>query len=342
MLIAVGYGARAGASPLSEELTLVRSVPGMLAATVGLALLIAVVFLSVRIARRRLRYETWYFVHLYTYLALALSFSHQLSSGQAFAGDRVARGYWILLWGGTLATCCCTGWALRCCRSRATTCASSASAARAREWCRSRSRAAAWSSLGARAGQFFLWRFLTPGRWHEAHPFSLSAVPDGRRLRITVKALGDHTARLARLRPGTRVLAEGPYGAFTDERRRRDSVLYIAGGIGITPIRALLGSAPPGATLLYRAIGRRDLVLRDEIENLARERGVAVHYLLGDHREARARNLLSPRHLRRLVPDLRARDIFLCGPPAMADAARRALRAAGVPGGQVHVERFAL
>ena len=57
---------------------------------------------------------------------------------------------------------------------------------------------AAWTGCGARTGQFFLWRFLTRDRWWEAHPFSLSAAPDGRRLRITVKGVGDYTAPAAR------------------------------------------------------------------------------------------------------------------------------------------------
>jgi predicted ferric reductase len=87
--------------------------------------------------------------------------------------------------------------------------------------------------LNARAGQFFTWRFLTRGRWWEAHPFSLSAAPDGRRLRITVKGLGDYTSGLRAIPAGTRVIAEGPFGAFTTAARRRPRVALIAGGVGI-------------------------------------------------------------------------------------------------------------
>ena len=70
-------------------------------------------------------------------------------------------------------------------------------------------------ALDAQSGQFFLWRFLTPDRWWKAHPFSLSAAPTKRGLRITVKDLGDDTHALQHVRPGTRVFAEGPYGTFT-------------------------------------------------------------------------------------------------------------------------------
>ncbi|NED09843.1 ferric reductase, partial [Streptomyces sp. SID6648] len=65
--------------------------------------------------------------------------------------------------------------------------------------------------LGARPGQFLRWRFLTRGMWGASHPYSLSALPRDDLMRITVKTLGDHSAAVADLHPGTRVWAEGPY-----------------------------------------------------------------------------------------------------------------------------------
>ena len=128
--------------------------------------------------------------------------------------------------------------------------------------------------LGAEPGQFFLWRFLDRRRIWSAHPFSLSAAPDGTSLRITVKALGDHTARLGGVRPGTRVLAEGPFGVFTESaRRRRDKVLLIAGGIGITPIRSMVERMRGDVVVIYRALSDGDLVFKRELDELmARER----------------------------------------------------------------------
>ena len=89
--------------------------------------------------------------------------------------------------------------------------------------------------LRAQAGQFFTWRFLTRDRWWEAHPFSLSAAPDGRRLRITVKGLGDYTASLRAIPPGTRVIAEGPFGSFTAAARRRRRSARPAAAAGRPP-----------------------------------------------------------------------------------------------------------
>jgi ferredoxin-NADP reductase len=196
--------------------------------------------------------------------------------------------------------------------------------------------------LRADPGQFFLWRFLDARRIWSSHPFSLSQAPDGKSLRITVKALGDHTARLATVLPGTRVLAEGPFGVFTESaRRRRGKVLLVAGGIGITPIRALAERMRGDVVVVYRAVNESDLVLKRELDELAVAGGLTVHYVVGDHRGDGAR-LLSAEHVRELVPDVAERDVFLCGPPAMTDAIGRNLRAAGVPRRHLHLERFAL
>src|SRR4029077_915641 len=102
-------------------------------------------------------------------------------------------------------------------------------------------------------------------------------APNDDYLRITAKRVGDHTSDLVRLEPGTRVIVEGPYGAMTAERRVHRKVLLIAGGIGITPLYALLEEldAEPGdLTLLYRARLEKDLALREESEQLAAKKGV--------------------------------------------------------------------
>lgn len=316
--------------------------PGMITATVGTGLLLAVVATSYVIVRRRLRYEWWYTVHILAYAGIALGWFHQIPTGNELVLDTVAADYWRALYVATLATV--VGFRV---------------VAPAVGAFRHRLRVAdvvnegpgvvslrisgrRLDRLHARPGQFFVWRFLTPGRWWTAHPFSLSAAPDGRSLRITVKALGDHSASLASVPVGTRVLAEGPFGVFTEASRRRDKVALVAGGIGITPVRALMEEAAGDVVVLYRALTDDDLVLRGEIEELARERDMDVHLLVGDHATPEGARLLAPDHLRELVPDLAEREFYVCGPPGMADAAARSLRAAGVSRRHIHLERFAL
>jgi len=93
---------------------------------------------------------------------------------------------------------------------------------------------------------------------------------------------------------------------------------------------------------LYRAVSADDLVFADELDRIAAERGAKVNYVVGDHKSAEGRDLLSPRHLRELVPDIAERDVFICGPVGMIDSIVPNLRRANVPRSHLHVERFAL
>lgn len=317
----------------------VLGLPGLLAATLGTLLWVAVGVLSVRAVRRRVSYETWHGIHLLVYVGVALSFAHQLA-GPDLTGHRVAQVLWALLY--TLAF----GAVLE---HRVITPIRNAR--------RHRLRVAAvqpegpgvvsiviegrdLQELNATSGQFFRWRFLTPDLWRTAHPFSLSASPSSTHLRLTVKNLGDGSRRLQDLEPGVRVIAEGPYGAMTAERRTRRDVLLVAGGVGITPVRALFETLPiwPGQDLLllYRARTEADILFRGELDRIAASRGGRVVYLVGRYGAE-----LTSELFRRLVPGLTHRDVYLCGPPRLSAAVRGALREAGLPRSQLHEERFA-
>jgi len=314
--------------------------PGMITATVGTAMLLGVVATSLVIVRRRLSYEWWYVVHLLAYAGIALAWFHQIPTGNELVLDHTASDYWDGLYIATIVVLVVfrvlapMAGALRYRLRVAEVTHEGPGVVSLRITGRKLDR------LSVRAGQFFLWRFLDGKRWRSAHPFSLSAAPDGRSLRITVKALGDHTARLAELHPGTRVFAEGPFGVFTDRARRREKAVLIAGGIGITPVRALLETMRGDVVVLYRAISTADVIFREELDSLAKARRATVHYVLGDHRGDGA-DLLSPAHLKELVPDIEERDVFLCGPPAMTQVLEQNVRA-HVPRRHIHTERFAL
>ena len=340
-LIVAGYAVRAHVGLVPETVRVVLDEPDVLMATAGLGLLLGVGVLSARALRRRLAYETWYYLHLYAYLAVLLAFAHQLAVGAQFTGNRAARVAWA---GAHLGVAACllvfrVGGPLRLAlRHRLRVAAVTREAPGiVSVYITGRDLA----SLRAEAGQFFRWRFLTAGRWWQTHPYSLSTAPNGRFLRLTVRAAGDHSRGLGRLRPGARVLAEGPYGAFTATLRRRRRVLLLAGGVGVAPLRALLETLParPGEVdLIYRASTPEDVVFPHELDGIALARGAGVHYVLG----SRGGHQLAAGKLRSLVPDVRSREVFVCGPPGMVDVARRELRRAGVPRRHIHTERFDL
>ena len=341
VLITAGYTLGDRISLGDEIARLVTGYPGVITAIAGLALLVAVAVSSAVVARRRLRYETWYFIHLYAYLGVALAFSHQLATGSEFVGEPVARAYWYGLYAVTLGALVVFRLGMPLARTARHRLRVARIVEEAPGVVSIDIAGVRLERLRARTGQFFTWRFLTRDRWWEAHPFSLSAAPDGQRLRITVKGVGDYTDGLRAIPPGTPVIAEGPFGSFTTATRRRPRVALIAGGVGITPIRALLEDMPGGPgdiAVVYRALREDDVILRAELDELASRRGAEIHYVVGDHRDG---DFLSAEHLLRLVPDIAARDVYVCGPPAMTEATRASLGRSGVPRRHIFTERFA-
>jgi ferredoxin-NADP reductase len=204
--------------------------------------------------------------------------------------------------------------------------------------------------LPVAAGQFFTWRFLSGPGWTRGHPYSLSAAPSRNRLRITVKDLGDGSRALASVRPGTRVIVEGPFGRMHEGVRTRRKVTLLAAGIGVTPLRALLEALPQGpgdVTLVYRSSDPGELVFREELDALAAARGARVFYAVGPRLAGRsswlphaAAHLTDAQALLQLVPDIAEQDVYLCGAQAWMDAARAAARESGVPADRIHEERF--
>jgi ferredoxin-NADP reductase len=169
----------------------------------------------------------------------------------------------------------------------------------------------------------------------------LSAPVQPDLLRITVRELGDHSGALKSVKPGTRVYAEGPYGAFTAARRSRHKVLLIAGGVGITPVRALFETLPQPShvTLLYRASTPEDVVFYAELERIAKARHSTVRYLIG-RRADLGYDPLGASSLRTLVRHIEQHDVYICGPEGMTNAVRASLRECGVPARHIHHESF--
>lgn len=340
----LAYSGGAVDQVLPTLVSLIATVPGMLGAVVAMALFPLVAVTSVRAARRRLSYESWHGIHLYVYLAVAFGFLHQLSIGQDFVTDPLASWTWIGLYVAAFAPLIVhrIAWPIAMTirhRPRVQRIEPEADGVFSlyvdgRDF----------DQLAVRSGQFFVVRALTATDWMHGHPFSISAAPNGRTMRFTIKEFGEGTRALRALRPGAPLLLEGPYGAVHGERRTGRRLLFVAGGIGIAPIRAMVeGFAYRSgeADLVYRASSMDDAALRDELLLLAEHRGLRLHLLVGRRGDwGVGRDPLGPEALARLVPDAADRDIYLCGPNGLMERARRSLITLGADPARVQLELF--
>ena len=340
LLITIGYARAARTGAWHQVGVLIIQYPDILTATVALGLMCLAGAISVRAVRRRLRRERWWVVHLYLYLALAISFAHVIVLGPSFVGHPLTQFVWSAAWLGTAGLVLSYRFGLPVVRSlrhrlrvvevRAEGPGVTSVIVSGRHLDR----------LAVCGGQFFLWRFLTRDLWWQAHPYSLSALPRPPYLRLTVKNVGDHSAAVARLKPGTAIAIEGPYGTFTRHAQQRRGALLVAAGIGVTALRALLEDLPPRSApvVILRASREADLVLRAEVTELVRSRRGRLHELVGSREQA----AISERSLRRLVPDLDHRDVYVCGPEGFVADIVEVARSLGIPGEAIHHEAFAL
>ncbi|MFF5369400.1 ferric reductase-like transmembrane domain-containing protein [Streptomyces sp. NPDC013187] len=340
VLVVLGFSRLDDAS-MTKTFFALAGVPASLLGMGAAAIVVVIGAVSARYVRQRLRYETWHGLHLLLYLALGLAFVHQLQETTTFSSSTPAKIYWWALWLFAFGALVAGRIVLPAWRNAYHRFHVTAVVPESDDVVSVHVTGRHLDRFPARAGQFCIWRFPGHHHWWAANPFSLSAAPDGRSLRLTAKAVGSASAGLRHIPIGSRAYVEGPYGAFTSLHRTRPGALLIAGGVGITPVRALLEEEPAGdVVVLYRVRDEHDAVLADEVRALVADRGGQLHLLTGRTREGN--QSFAPDGLRALVPDIAERDVYVCGPPAMTSAVLGALRGLKVPHRQVHAERFGL
>ena len=339
-LITFGYAAESGVSVFIQTDQLWHAPGAMISAYIATGILVAIGLLAIRSIRRRMPYELWYYVHVTSYLVLLLGYGHQFADGQELNKGGFGHWYWVAVYVFVVA-CLIRGrvWGPIALNLRHRLQVAEV-VAESNDMVSIYITGRRVEDLDVRAGQYFRWRFLAKGCWWQAHPFSLSAAPNGRWLRLTVKVVGNHTSDLQMMRPGVRIWAEGPWGIFTADQRRHRSALLIAGGSGIAPIRALMEELPPGATVLYRARSMDEIIFRDELEWLADDRKATLWYVLGSRSDPGPKRAFSPTGMAELVPDIKRCDVYLCGPPGLVDASMAAMKRLHVPRKHIHLDPF--
>ena len=339
VFITLGYAEASHVGVVSQFWMFILHYPDVLAGTVAFVLLIVAGVSSIPAVRRRMKYQTWWAVHLYIYLALVLGFAHQIKTGVMFIGHPLATDFWVTLSAAALGVVLSIRivrpvlWNLRH-QLRVSSVREEAPGVysivvKGRDL----------SRFEVSGGQFLQWRFMARGLWFHSHPYPLSAMPRPPFLRVTIKQLGMQSLAATRLKPGTRVFVEGPYGIFTRHARRGGRVVLIGAGVGISPIRALLEDLPPATkvTVIMRASRVEDLVHRDEITQLMNERGGQLHEIVGTRKKVH----FDYQVLQKLVGNPSNTDVYVCGPPGFSEYVTSTLLRLGARPERIHHEAFA-
>lgn len=342
-LITIGYGAPMGRDIVSQTAWFMSHTGTIALSVVALAMFVMVAVTSVAAARRRWPYETWHAIHLFAYAAIALSVPHQFIDGRTFANGGAAWVFWAALYVVAFGSMLIWRFAVpayRAIHHRLVVVDVEHHADGSASLTMTGRHLDDWY---ARSGQFFLVRLWTRDLWLTAHPYSLSAAPDGRSLRFTVKPLGDDSAKSVEVRPGTRASASGPYGRFTHDARVRRGLVLMGAGVGVTPLRSMLEDrqASDGACdVIIRGGGPDAVPLLDEFRELAAARGARLHVILGRRGDGWS-TLDGPSSLSQIVPDLEDCDLFVCGSEGWAKAVIADARRSGVAEEAIHVEEYA-
>lgn len=200
----------------------------------------------------------------------------------------------------------------------------------------------------------FAWLTLNASPWlTKEHPFSISSAPHHLpAVEMTIKELGDFTGSVGETKVGDRAYLDGPFGIFSHHRLpRAEGFVFIVGGVGITPVIAMLRSmAHEGETrplwLFYANPDLGSALFRDEIDALARQLNVQVLPIVQEAPPdwTGHTGLLTQDMLEQEIPEERRRKLhyFLCGPPPMLEAAEEHLTAMQVPRRHIHAEIFNL
>lgn len=328
-------------SPIAE-LGTILTLPDMVWALVGTGVLFGVGLSAIRIVRAAMPYEVWHAVHMSSYAVLVLTFGHQFSAGAELSRAGIARTVWtgcyatvlaLWVWGRVIEP---LRFNLRH-RLRV-----SEVVAEGPHTYSIYLTGRFLGEMNAQGGQSLRLRFLSGPYWWQPHPFSLSAAPTRHCLRLTVNIVGKYTDQLSRVRPGVRVLCGDPFGVSTANRRTRRRSTVIAAGSGIGPARALLEDLPSGTSLVYRVRSFEDVVFQAELERLAQARAGRIYVVVGSRHDPGPASAMTARGIRFMVPDVRRRDVFVCGPPGLVETVLTSLGQLGVPQRQVHLLNFGL
>ncbi|MFA6393403.1 MAG: ferredoxin reductase family protein [Patescibacteria group bacterium] len=345
VFLGFGYGSLTGNSYIEQMLVFLNGWEDMSGAFLSAGIFAGAMIFSLAIIRKKLKYESWLFTHLFVYIAVIAAIGHQFAVGSDlgtrtfylyFAGLYAFAflNFFLFRFGRPLFNFYRHGFYVKDVRPETDNSTSIRISGKNMEQFK------VWP------GQFMIFRFMDWSYMLEAHPFSLSGRAANYDIRITIKMSGDFTSKVRDIKPGTPVLIDGPHGVFTEKAVKKEKALLIAGGVGITPIRTLAEAMLKKGrdiALLYNNRTKKDIIFKEELEKISGLGSMKlVHILSAEKNWKGEQGRIDAEKISRLVPDFRDRDIFLCGPPPMMESIKKELKGAGYDLKYLHYEKFSL
>jgi predicted ferric reductase len=343
VLLLLAHGVMLNVFDIAAGAGLQLGVPRLLG-IIGLLIVIVVAFVASAYKKLHLRYETWKNVHRAGWVVFPLVFVHALILGSTVNSSPLLRGMWfalIIVYGLIVVSR-----VSRFVRVMRTPYIVDEVVQETHD---------TWTlkmkgpSIDYRPGQFMLIRLRRNGTLSEMHPFTISSSPTQEFISVTPKAVGDFTATIGDTEPGDRAYIEAPYGVFSYLNHTGLELAFIAGGIGITPFMSMLrymrdAGDQRDVVLIWGNKSEADIAFRDELDAIdaAMPSLRIVHVMSRQEDFEGERGFITRELIERHVPDIRSRQVFLCGPPVMMRAVRPAVESIGVPKQRLHFERFAI
>ena len=344
----ISYAMTDGRGLVAELWYMIATFEDFLTALISTILLVALVVTSFKFARKRLKYESWYLTHLLSYLMVAFAIPHVFNMGTDLVSNAINNAIWMFAY-------VFVGFNILFFRVLWPIWHSTFGNLKVEKVVRESSdsvsiyiRGRKLTRFGAQPGQFFQLRFLTKDLWQQAHPFSISAVPDENYIRFTIGSRGDGSELMQRIKKGTRVILSGPFGVFTENVRTKKDVVLIAAGIGIPPVRALaqgMTANPGDVSILYRTRNEADSPLLDEIQELSQLRGHNLEVISGSRPSngnwLTESNIGDEGRLLQMFPKIQDADVYVCGPENFTHQVKKSLKKLGIKKHQIHSEEYA-
>ena len=311
---------------------------------VGLAALLGFIITGALASQHKklgLRYETWRGVHLFNYLLFPLALFHVFY----FTRTGSALYYlWLILALLFAAVVLYRLWRIYTIRNN------SYRVTEVRQEAKD-----IWSlffegeKIAFNPGQFMFMQLVRGGRLSSPHPFTISSAPTQNKLSITPRELGDFTATIKDTKSGDLAYIDAPYGVFSFTGYDTGELVFIAGGIGITPFISMLRyirdkKLNKKVTLFWTNRSEDSFCFRDELKLMGEEMPgfEAVMFISGGTKSPGSDQHLSGSIIKEHLGTLGGKDFFICGPPSMTKAITDDLKELGVPAAKIRVELFQL